>query len=199
MKGYYIVSHAYHTPTLFWKIVSHWNLTKYYTAHFVLWCQQREWWKYDRQYLSLSTGTAFLKDHFTDWDKPNMNSSVTSYVAGEVVSKSVDDFSSAVGKLDLGTETRCSDEEYKRLLKHREKLREKHIKMEADRQTMRQKIRMKYGIKENDRHKSMFSSEFHSDEKESLVCENESSQKESESCLSCISCCFKTKWITTTL
>ena len=129
-----------------------------------------------------------------------MNSSVTSFVGGEVVSKSVDDFSSAVGKLDLGTETfpgltqaRCSDEQYKRLLKHREKLRAKHMKMEADRQKMRQKICMKYGIKESDRHKNMFTSEFHSDEKESLVSENESQNEESESCLSCISCCFKTK------
>ena len=128
-----------------------------------------------------------------------MSSSVASYAAGEVVSKPVDDFSSAVDKLGTDsfsglTPPRCSDEEYKRLLKHREKLRAKHLKMEADRQTLRKKIRMKYGIKESDRHKSTFTSEFYNDEKESLVSEDESSQKESESsCLSCISCCFKTK------
>lgn len=131
--------------------------------------------------------------------EPNMNSSVTSYVAGEVVSKSLDDFSSAVGKFDFSAESipgltpsRCSDEEYKRLLKHREKLRAQHLKMEADRQAMRRKILMKYGMKESDRHKSVLSSEFSNDEKELLVGE-ESREDESESCLSCISCCFKTK------
>ncbi len=129
-----------------------------------------------------------------------MNSSVTSYAAGEVVSKSVDDFSNALGQLDFSTDSipglkppRRSDEEYKGLLIYREKLRVQHVKMEADRQAMRRKMLKKYGIKESDRHKNVLSSDFSRDEKALLVSEDENEQKESESCLSCMSCCcFKT-------
>ena len=123
-----------------------------------------------------------------------MSSSVTSFVAGEVVSKSVDDFSSAVESIPGLTPPRCNEEEYKRLLKYREKLRTQHTKMEADRQAMRRKIRKKYGIKETDRHKNVLSSTgLSNDEKSSLMNEDESSEKQNESCLSCVCCCFKIK------
>ena len=126
-----------------------------------------------------------------------MSSSVT-YLTSVVVAKSVDDFSDAVGKLDFSGDTisglkppKHSNEEYKRLLKYREKLRAQHLKMEAGRQSMRKKILKKYGIKESERHKSQLSSE--TDEKSLLFNDEDNSQKESKSCLSCLSCCFKTK------
>ena len=131
-----------------------------------------------------------------------MNSSVTSYVASGVVSKSVDDFSNTLGQLDFPTDSipglappRCNDEEYKQLLLYREKLRTQHVKMEADRQAMRRKILMKYGIKENDRHKSSLSSKISGDEKALLVKDDEMIKEEESksSCLACISCCFKSK------
>mgnify|MGYP002803555999 CR=1 FL=1 len=132
-----------------------------------------------------------------------MNSSVTSYVASGVVSTSVDDINNTLGQLEFSTESlpglappRCSDKEYKQLLLYREKLRAQHLKMEADRQAMRRKILMKYGIKENERHKSALSSKLSGDEQALLVKDDENNdgnhQKESESCLSCIiCCCFK--------
>ena len=133
-----------------------------------------------------------------------MNSSVTSYVGSEVVSKSVGDINSALGQLEFSAESlpglappRCNDEEYKQLLLYREKLRAQHIKMEADRQAMRRKILMKYGIKENERHKSVLSSKLSGDEQALLVKDDDNNdgndQKESESCLSCICCCFKSR------
>ena len=131
-----------------------------------------------------------------------MNSSVTSYVARGVVSKSVDDIDSTPGQLEFSTESlpgltppRCSDKEYKQLLLYREKLRAQHLKMEADRQAMRRKILMKYGMKENERHKSALSSKLSGDDQGLLEKDDENNdgndQKESESCLSCICCCFK--------
>jgi hypothetical protein len=57
--------------------------------------------------------------------------------------------------------------------------------MEADRQAMRRKILMKYGIKENDRHKSSLSSKISGDEKALLVKDDEEIKQE-ESKSSCL-------------
>lgn len=120
-----------------------------------------------------------------------MDSSVTSYVANDVP-KSVEDFSHTVGNTIPGLAVpRCSDEEYKRLLKHREKLRAKHIKMEAERQAMRRKMLAKYRIKESERHKNKFKMDDLSNDEIALL--NESNHTIKDSCFTCILCCFKKK------
>lgn len=126
-----------------------------------------------------------------------------SFVAGQVISKSVGEVSSAVGKLDFGDSRNTSSpkqshadsvEDYAELLKYKGKLKEQHWKRELKRQTLRRDIRLKHGIKESDRHKANLGPNFGvvKSEKAKLFVNGDEDKDECRccSCWTCFSCCF---------
>ena len=119
-----------------------------------------------------------------------MTSSMGSFVADQVVSKSADELGHLGNKATAllanqprqTKDTSVDSERETAVLKYKKRLKDQHRKRETQRRTLRHQIRSKYGIKESERHKARIIRDDVEDEKSKLV---EAEEDDTQCC-----CCF---------